>query len=198
MRTGGVLGEALQCRGHSRGHGLRAVVVEAHTIDHGAILDQAEQPRTGIARLTLARDRADLHVAEAEVRQRVSTGSALVETRGQTEWGREREPHDMDLVARIRAGKAVQHPPQAHTAGQLDPREPHGVGEFRVHPGENEIEESGVHAHGASFSHGVPAPGPPRAHHRRVRQVGADTPGRRVQVRYSLNLNSNYKYQYSV
>ena len=59
----------------------RAAVVEAHPVDHRAVLDQPEQARLGIARLRTRGDRADLGKAEAQRQQLVRDLAILVEAR---------------------------------------------------------------------------------------------------------------------
>jgi hypothetical protein len=51
--------------GEPVGERLQALVVEAHAVDHRAVLGEPEQPRPRIARLRQGRDRAALHEAEA-------------------------------------------------------------------------------------------------------------------------------------
>ena len=75
------------------GDHLGAVVVEAHPVDDRAVLRQPEQPRLRVARLGLARDRADLDVPEAERGQRVDADGVLVEARGEAEDVREGQAH---------------------------------------------------------------------------------------------------------
>ena len=72
----------LRARRKSSKHGLGAVIVEAHAVDHGLVALEAEQPRPRIAALRLRRHRADLDKAEAEPQQRVRHLGVLVEARG--------------------------------------------------------------------------------------------------------------------
>ena len=58
---------ATGCAAAMRGSAaVQPAIVEAHAVDHRAVLGQAEQPRPRIARLRPRRQRADFHRAEAE------------------------------------------------------------------------------------------------------------------------------------
>ena len=72
-----------------------AAVVEAHAVDHRAVLFQPEQARLRVARLRQGRDRADLGKAEAEAEQRVGHLCILVEARRHAERIGKGQPRDM-------------------------------------------------------------------------------------------------------
>ena len=78
-----------------------ADVVEAHPVDDGAIGDQAEQPRSRVARLRLRGHRADLDVPEPEQAEAPDAAGVLVESGRDTERGRELDAERADDQPRI-------------------------------------------------------------------------------------------------
>ncbi len=70
-----------------------AGVVEAHPVDDGVRLRQAEHARARIARLRARRDRAHFDKAEAERGQPVDARAVLVEPGGEPDRVAEREAH---------------------------------------------------------------------------------------------------------
>ena len=79
--------------------GIRPAVVEAHAVDQRAVVDEAEQARTLVARLRDGGDRADLDVPEAELAEAPHREGVLVEPRGDAERRREPEAERLDRRA---------------------------------------------------------------------------------------------------
>ncbi|CAH0326304.1 hypothetical protein SRABI128_05258 [Microbacterium sp. Bi128] len=120
----------LQARGHRRG----AVVVESHAVNDGPVLHEAEQPRRRVPGLGLAGDGADLHMAEAELRQRLDAVAFLVEAGRKAERGREGQAKRLGLQRRRGGGELLQQPPGTAAVGEADGLEPDLMGAFGVHP----------------------------------------------------------------
>ena len=127
--------------------GLRAGVVEAHPVDHGAVGHEAEQPRPGIARLRHGGDRADLDVPEAQNPETPDAGGLLVESGGQAERRREPQSERLDGERRMRTTQAAQESRQ-----QTDDAEREVVRPLGVHPAQDEAEQEGVHPLQAIYS----------------------------------------------
>ena len=72
---------------------IHAEVVEAHAVDDGLCLGQAEHARLGVARLRPRRDSADLDEAETQRRQRIYVCAILVQPGGQSERIGKGQPH---------------------------------------------------------------------------------------------------------
>ena len=72
----------MRARSQPPQHGLRAVIVESHAVDHTLVALEAKQPRPRIAGLRLRRHRTDLDKTETQPQQRVRHFRALVEARG--------------------------------------------------------------------------------------------------------------------
>ena len=70
-------------------------------VDNGLVLDQSEQSRLVIARLRFRCDRADLHEAEADLRQAVYRLAVLVEAGGQSDRIRELQIPQIGLQVRV-------------------------------------------------------------------------------------------------
>ena len=136
-----LLTESVQpCRDHGG-----AFVVEAHSVDDCAVVDEAEEPWPGIARLRAGCDGADLDVPESEGQQPGNRARVLVETGGKAERVRELDAHD-------RAGYVglADCQPRGETAG-ADRGEAPFVRLLGIHRGEGGVEEGAVD-HGVSVS----------------------------------------------
>lgn len=71
------------------------MIVEAHAVDDGVSLGQAEHSRFWIARLCAWRDGSYLDKTETEIGEPIDGFAIFVETRGKTDPVREIQPHDM-------------------------------------------------------------------------------------------------------
>ena len=121
-----------------------ALIVEAHAVDHRLVLDEAEQPGPGIARLGTRRQRADLDEAEAEAEQLPEDLGVLVETGGEPDRIGEMDARHVDRQHRIGPGRvpgreALQHPDRP------------AMRPLRVE-GEGEGPEERVERHGAAMA----------------------------------------------
>ena len=114
--------------------GGRTVVVETHPVDHGTVLDQAEEARLFISGLGLAGDGAHFDVAEAEFREGFDAQPLLVEPGGEAERGWERDTEGSGLQGRRGCREPLEEPPCAGGVGKPDPLESDLVGAFGVHP----------------------------------------------------------------
>ena len=141
----GALGaaQAVQPRGHLGG----PVVVEAHPVDDGAVVDEPEQPRTRVARLGARRDGADLDVAKAQRAEPGDRVAVFVEAGGNTEWCGKREAKCVNgcVSASARDGPrdAGDRAHTEHTNDAVRER----VCAFWVESGQDMTKQQVVHAH---------------------------------------------------
>ena len=105
-QAGGILGDIAHQDAAGRGlldvpdGVIDAFVVDSHPVDKGLVLGQAEQPGTGIAVLRLGGQGTHLHEGEAEIGQFVVKLGVLIQSGGQSHWGRETEPEKLPLQRR--------------------------------------------------------------------------------------------------
>jgi hypothetical protein len=78
-----------------------ALVVEAQSIDDGAVFAQTEDPGLRVSRLGFRRHSAGFHEAKAERQHRFGCFGVLVETRGQSDWIPKAETERFNLESRI-------------------------------------------------------------------------------------------------
>jgi hypothetical protein len=127
----------LKCRTRClqpRGHDGSAVIVETHAVDHGTVLNQAEQARLFVAGLGLAGDGSHLDVAEAELSQGFNAVAFLVEARGKTEGRRKGDAKRRCLERRCRRCQFRQEFPRTGAVRKPDAPKPDCVGALGVHP----------------------------------------------------------------
>ena len=124
-----------------RGDRLRAVVVEAHPVDHRLLARIAEDPRPRVARLGQRGHRPDLDVPEAERRRCGPRTRVLVEARGEADRVGKVEPER--LTGRKLAGdNARPSPPATGSTGGSAREAPWIHGQF-VGPLRLEAEKHG-------------------------------------------------------
>ncbi len=138
--------------GEAAGHGLGAVVVETHAIDHRLVRRVAEHARPVVPRLVQQGHRADLDVTEAERRRAAPRDAVLVKARGQPDRVGKAEAETLDRALRRRRqlGPGFEHAP--HRPAPSQPRErlhPPLVGHLRIEPEQDGADEPFVdEAHG--------------------------------------------------
>ena len=127
-------------RRQPRRHRLHARVVEAHAVDHRAVLFQAEQARLRVAGLRARRDAADLDKAETEATGLAPDPGVLVEAGRQTDGICKAAAERRDGQARIvRLGRGGHQ-----IATQCPEREV--MGAFGIEPPQNGL-YSGINVH---------------------------------------------------
>ena len=111
------------------GHRFQTVVVEAHSVDHGPVAGQAEQPGPGISGLRPGGDAARLDEAEAKSQGLVRDLGVLVEAGGQADriWEvpvPQAEAEIVVLEAPERGDQAPLQGPDGQAVGCLGLQEP--------------------------------------------------------------------------
>jgi hypothetical protein len=140
--------EAAPAAGAQPGRGGgRAVVVEAHPVDQGAVGGQPEHPRPGVARLGPRGQGADFDEPEAERAERVRRHGVLVEPRGQPERPGQVAPEGPYPQHGVgRREPPAQHPARAgDQRGGADEAEPQPVRGLCRHAPQHQREQQVVH-----------------------------------------------------
>ena len=120
----------IKTRGFDIGHeGIDAAVIEAHAIDDGVCLRQAEHARLWIAGLRARRDRADFKRAKAECSQAIDICAILVEAGSKADRVRKTDAHDGTCIGR----RARQDFRQAELCGFLQCWQCEVMRFFRIH-----------------------------------------------------------------
>ncbi|MNZ28088.1 hypothetical protein D3C78_453110 [compost metagenome] len=120
---------------------INAQVVEAHAVDDGRCLRQAEQPRLGVARLRARGDGADFDEAEAQLGETVDGRAVLVQAGRQAHRVGEVQAHDRNRQSRR---LLAQHAVEAKTATGADQVQGQVVGGFRGKL-EQQLAGQGIH-----------------------------------------------------